>query len=180
MSLLIAEKILKDGLKLTPVPEIIAVARLPHNPVGLTYTPCLKIEFDSEEEKRRALRECKNLSGSPLAGISIRSSMSEAERKQIQNYQQMQRALVAQGIQIPFMYPSGKLRRSPAQQQQYQQQQMMASSSFPSAPTAPATSEEAATAPASSEPASSVPPIRPGARTGFTPPLWRQCLTYIF
>ena len=110
---LIAKGILKIGLKMDPLPAIVDVARLPHNrDVQLTYTPGLKIEFETEEVRKGALRMAKNLRDGPLNQISIRRSMDEGERQQIAAYQQMERSLNTQGIVIPHMYPSGNIRRN--------------------------------------------------------------------
>ena len=111
--LLIAKGILKTGLKMDPLPVIVDVARLPHNKdIQLSYTPGLKIEFESEEVRKGALRMAKNLKNGPLNQISIRRSMDEGERQQIAAYQQMERSLSTQGIAIPHMYPSGNIRRN--------------------------------------------------------------------
>jgi hypothetical protein len=109
----IATGLLKYGFKLDPMPTIIAVSRLPHNPVDLKFTPGFKIEFATEETRDNVLRAAKNLKDGRMKGISVRRSMSQGERNQVQAYQHMERTFANHGIAIPHMYPSGNLKRPP-------------------------------------------------------------------
>ena len=135
----IAGKILREGLKLDPIPVIVAVARLPHNPETHS-SPGLKIEFLDEATRDIALKYAKNLKPpSPYSKLKVRRSMSKGERDMILAYRNLYFSLLPQGIEIDYMHPSGVLvrkRHQPRQQHPFPR---------PTAAAAAATATSAAT-----------------------------------
>jgi hypothetical protein len=101
---------------LDPVPKVVDVARLPHNPEKVTQEgliPGFKIEFEDEQTRRLVLSKAKNLGSGSYAPLSVRKSMSEGERSSISAFRQMTAVLARQGIQnLPIMMPSGNIKRS--------------------------------------------------------------------
>jgi hypothetical protein len=104
--------ILKDGFKMSPVPNIIETARLPH-PEDASFNPGVKIEFETEDVRNLVMKHVRNLKGGMYNELAVRRSMNEGERSLIYAFRQLSRTLYNQGLSTPYMFPSGNLSKAP-------------------------------------------------------------------
>jgi hypothetical protein len=152
---MIAYNICKYGLKIDPVPPIIAVMRLPHQ--NENSAPGLKIEFETEDVREKVLKGTRNLAApSPFSSLVVRRSMNEGERSFMRTYKTLRISMQTQGIEIPYMYPNGNLRRGRFQ--------------FQANPVAPAPTLRPEGPPTAAAAVTLMPRLPGAGRGGFRPP----------